>query len=251
MFSRNTAFSGAMPRLRERQRLLHAVAWLSLTGLVLGTPAVGAERPTVIPRPATDAAPAGNGSSSAVLAGGCFWGMQAVFEHVKGVRRVVSGYSGGSKESADYETVSTGRTGHAESIEITFDPHEISYGRILQVYFSVAHNPTELNRQGPDSGPQYRSEIFYADEMQKHVAEGYIAQLDRAGVFEGPIVTKVDRLAAFYPAETYHQDYAILHPDSPYIAYNDLPKVANLKRLFPDAYRESPVTVIAAGTTTK
>jgi peptide-methionine (S)-S-oxide reductase len=226
---------------------LPIVMLVALASAMVWMPVGAAERATAIPPPAADAT-TDEGASTAVLAGGCFWGMQAVFEHVRGVRRVLSGYSGGAKESAEYETVSTGRTGHAESVEITFDPHEISYGKILQIYFSVAHNPTELNRQGPDTGTQYRSEIFYANDAQKRVAEGYIAQLEGAGAFGHPIVTKVERLAGFYPAEAYHQDYALLHPESPYIAYNDLPKVEQLKQLFPDLYRETPVTVVAADT---
>jgi len=202
-----------------------------------------AESATVVPAPVLDEPASAAGSETAVLAGGCFWGVQAVFQHTKGVQQVVSGYAGGSKDTAQYETVGTGRTGHAESVQITFDPHQISYGRILQIYFSVAHDPTQLNRQGPDSGTQYRSAIFAMDEPQRRVAQGYVAQLDRAGVFRRPIVTRIDPFTGFYAAEGYHQDYATLHPDSPYIAFNDLPKVENLKRLFPDLYRDSPVLV--------
>ena len=183
--------------------------------------------------------------ATAVVAGGCFWGIEAVFEHVKGVKEAVSGYAGGAAQTAKYEIVSTGTTGHAESVRITYDPAQISYGQLLKVFFSVAHDPTELNRQGPDVGTQYRSAIFYANDEQKRVAEAYIAQLDHAGVFSGPIVTRVDPLKAFYPAEGYHQDFLVLHPDYPYIVFNDLPKVANLKRLFPDEYRDQPVTVAA------
>ncbi len=169
--------------------------------------------------------------------------MQAVFQHVKGVTQAVSGYAGGSKETASYEIVSSGRTGHAESVQVTFDPAKISLGRILQIYFSVAHDPTQLNRQGPDSGTQYRSAIFYQDDAQKSIAQAYIAQLDKAGVFKRPIVTQVNPLTGFYPAEAYHQDYATLHPAQPYIAINDLPKVENLQRVFGDLYREHPVLV--------
>jgi peptide-methionine (S)-S-oxide reductase len=186
------------------------------------------------------------GLQTAVLAGGCFWGVQAVFQHTKGVTKAVSGYAGGSKESANYETVSSGRTGHAESVEVTFDPSVISYGTILQIYFSVAHDPTELDRQGPDEGPQYRSQIFATTDAQAKLATGYIAQLDHAGAFKQPIVTKVGALTAFYPAEGYHQDYATLHPSNLYIVYNDLPKIENLKRLFPDRYRPTPVLVTAS-----
>jgi len=172
--------------------------------------------------------------------------VQAVFQHVSGVTQAVSGYAGGSKETASYQTVSSGETGHAESVQVTFDPKQISYGRILQVFFSVAHDPTQLDRQGPDFGTQYRSAIFYRDEMQKNVAEAYIAQLNKAGVFRRGIVTQVNQLSGFYPAESYHQDYATLHPSSPYIAFNDLPKVENLQRIFADLYREKPVLVFAA-----
>jgi peptide-methionine (S)-S-oxide reductase len=202
-----------------------------------------AEPVTVIPAPAQDETAASGNTETAVMAGGCFWGVQAVFQHLKGVKQVLSGYAGGSKDTAGYETVSTGRTGHAESVQITFDPHQVSYGRILQVYFSVAHDPTQLNRQGPDTGTQYRSVIFAMNDSQRQVAQRYVAQLDQAGVFHRPIVTKIDSFTGFYPAEAYHQDFATLHPDHPYIAFNDLPKVENLKRLYPDLYRATPVLV--------
>jgi peptide-methionine (S)-S-oxide reductase len=172
----------------------------------------------------------------AVLAGGCFWGVQAVFEHVRGVRQVVAGYSGGAASTADYETVSTGQTGHAESVKITYDPSQITYGQLLRVFFSVAHDPTELNRQGPDQGTQYRSVVFYADAEEQRIAEAYIAQLDQAGVFGAPIVTKVVGLDGFYPAEAYHQDYAAHHPYDLYIVINDAPKIAKLRGTFPDLY---------------
>jgi peptide-methionine (S)-S-oxide reductase len=177
------------------------------------------------------------GRETAVLAGGCFWGMEGVFEHVKGVLDVVSGYAGGKAMTADYETVSTGTTGHAESVRITFDPSQVSYATLLKIYFSVAHDPTELNRQGPDVGPQYRSEVFATNDEQARVARAYIAQLDSAGVFDAPIVTKVSALDAFYPAEAYHQDYMLHHPDQPYIVFNDRPKVEHLKKDFPALYR--------------
>jgi peptide-methionine (S)-S-oxide reductase len=210
--------------------------------------AAGAETATVIPAPSADSpAPTGDGLQTAVLAGGCFWGIQAVYQHVKGVHLALSGYAGGTMKDPTYEDVSSGTTGHAESVEIKFDPREISYGKILQIFFSVAHDPTQLNRQGPDVGTQYRSAIFYADDAQKRVAEAYVAQLDAAKVYRRPIVTKLDAVPHFYPAEGYHQDYALNHPTQPYIAFNDLPKVDNLKRLFPDVYREAPVTVAAAG----
>jgi peptide-methionine (S)-S-oxide reductase len=221
--------------------LLVPLAWALWTTL-----AVSGEAATVIPAPAVDAPAQGAASETAVLAGGCFWGVQAVFQHVKGVTQAVSGYAGGTKETAQYEVVSGGRTGHAESVEVTFDPRIISYGSILQVFFSVAHNPTELNRQGPDTGSQYRSAIFARDKAQRDVAEAYIAQLDKAGVFRAPIVTRVDELTGFYPAEAYHQNYATRHPDNPYIAINDLPKLENLKRLFPALQQDTPVLVSLA-----
>jgi peptide-methionine (S)-S-oxide reductase len=192
-------------------------------------------------------APAGSNSlQTAVLAGGCFWGTQGVFEHVKGVRQVLAGYSGGAKATAHYEMVGTGTTGHAESIQITFDPAVVSYADILQVFFSVAHDPTELNRQGPDTGSQYRSEIFFADESQQKTAQAYIAQLEQAHVFRHPIVTRVDPLKGFYPAEGYHQDFLVRNPTYPYIVYEDLPKIANLKRELPQIYVDQPVLVAAA-----
>lgn len=225
-----------------------ARALLIIPAIVLAVSAARAAEPAVaIPAPALDAtAPAGGDQQTIVLAGGCFWGMQAVFQHTKGVTSAISGYAGGDKQTAHYEMVSTGRTGHAESVAVTFDPRQISYGKILQIYFSVAHNPTELNRQGPDSGTQYRSAVFYANDEQKRVAGAYIAQLDKAHVFPRPIVTKLEALHGFYPAEDYHQDFAVLHPSYPYIVFNDLPKVENLKRLFPDLYRDMPVTVMAS-----
>jgi peptide-methionine (S)-S-oxide reductase len=230
---------------------LCATALVALLGIAAIT-AKAAEPAVVIPPPAVDPAPPANsGPQTIVLAGGCFWGVQGVYEHVKGVTRAVSGYSGGSKETAHYEMVGTERTGHAESVQITYDPQQISYGKILQIFFSVAHNPTELNYQGPDTGTSYRSAIFYANDEQKRVAEAYIAQLDKAHVFHAPIVTKLEAFTGFYPAEAYHQDFLVLHPDYPYIVFNDLPKVENLKRLFPDYYRETPVTVMASSKPTQ
>ena len=206
----------------------------------------GAEPAVQIAPPKVDVAPA-NGLQTAVLAGGCFWGVQAVFQHTKGVTNAVSGYAGGSAKDADYHIVSSGGTGHAEAVQITFDPRAVSYGQILQIFFSVAHNPTELNRQGPDVGPQYRSEIFAQNAEQAKVARAYVAQLNAAKAFKRPIATKVSETGAFFRAEAYHQDYATLHPEQPYIVYNDAPKVENLKRVFPALWRESPVTVAAAG----
>jgi len=189
------------------------------------------------PDPAMDASVANSkGKQTMVLAGGCFWGIQAVFQHVKGVISATSGYSGGDAKTAEYEVVSTGNTGHAESVQVVYDPSKITYGQLLKIFFSVAHDPTELNRQGPDTGTQYRSSIFYNSEEQKKIAETYIAQLDQAKIFPSPIVTKVVPLKAFYPAEAYHQDYATRHPESPYIMFNDAPKVAHLREQFPDLY---------------
>jgi peptide-methionine (S)-S-oxide reductase len=193
---------------------------------------------TTIPDPALDAPLATTkGQQTAVLAGGCFWGIEAVFDHVKGVSKATSGYSGGAANTAQYETVSGGQTGHAESVRIVYDPSQISYGQLLKVFFSVAHDPTELNRQGPDTGTQYRSAIFYGNEEQKRIAEAYIDQLNKARVFGAPIVTQVTPLKAFYAAEDYHQDYLAHHPDQPYIVYNDIPKVENLKKQFPALYK--------------
>ncbi|MFY9904035.1 MAG: peptide-methionine (S)-S-oxide reductase MsrA [Terriglobales bacterium] len=191
-----------------------------------------------LPNPAVDAPLAAHsGSQTAVFAGGCFWGVQAVFQHVKGVKDATSGYSGGTVASPDYEEVSSGKTGHAESVKITFDPAQVSYGQLLKVFFSVAHDPTELDRQGPDYGTQYRSLIFYANAEQQHIADAYISQLEQARSFPRHIVTQVVPLKAFYPAEPYHQNYAALHPDNPYIAINDAPKVEHLREQFPDLYK--------------
>ena len=208
------------------------------------SPARSAEDAVVIPPPAMDEK-AASGSEKAIFAGGCFWGVQGVFQHVKGVTKAVSGYTGGAKDDAVYETVGSGRTGHAESVEITYDPSKVTYGQLLQVYFSVAHNPTQLNYQGPDSGTQYRSTIFAENSEQQKIAQSYIAQLDKAKVFPKPIVTTLETGKTFYPAEEYHQDFLTLNPTYPYIVYNDLPKVANLKSLFPALYSEKPVLVLA------
>jgi peptide-methionine (S)-S-oxide reductase len=196
------------------------------------------DRPgATIPNPAVDATLAtAKAEQTAVIAGGCFWGIQAVFQHVKGVISATSGYSGGAVGTAEYELVSNGDTGHAESVKITYDPSQITYGQLLRVFFSVAHDPTQLNHQGPDTGSQYRSSIFYSTDEQKRIAEAYIAQLEKAKVFPRPIVTQVVPLKAFYPAEAYHQDYAAHHPDNPYIVFNDAPKVAHLQQEFPDLY---------------
>jgi len=206
-----------------------------------GADARGEAAPTSVPPPAVDNPKQPGAAQTAVLAAGCFWGVQGVFEHVRGVRRVVSGYAGGERSTAQYDTVSTGATGHAESVMITFDPAKISYGELLQIAFSVVHDPTQLNRQGPDAGSQYRSAIFVANADQRRIAESYIAQLNQAHAFALPIATRVEPLKGFYQAEGYHQDYLVHHPDALYIEYNDLPKVENLARVFPALYNREPV----------
>ena len=218
---------------------LFSRCWVLLLTVLFASMIVCAgDRPgTSIPSPSVDASIAtGKSEQTAVVAGGCFWGIQAVFQHVKGVITATSGYSGGLQKTAEYELVSTGETGHAESVKITYDPSKITYGQILRVFFSVAHDPTQLNRQGPDEGTQYRSSIFYGSEEQKRVAEAYIEQLEKAKVFPRSIVTQVVPLKAFYPAEAYHHDYAAQHSNNPYIVYNDAPKVAHLREQFPDLY---------------
>jgi peptide-methionine (S)-S-oxide reductase len=224
-----------------------ALSALAITAFAVA-PSRAAEDAVVIPAPAIDTQPS-DGTQTVVVAGGCFWGVQGVFQHTAGVVSAVSGYSGGSPMTADYHMVSTGTTGHAESVQIKFDPKKISYGKILQIFFSVAHDPTQLNRQGPDSGTQYRSAIFTTSDDQKKVADAYIAQLDAAKVYKKPIVTKVGPLQGFYQAEAYHQDYLTLHPSQPYIAYNDIPKVENLKKLFAADYIEQPTLVRSAKAT--
>jgi len=226
-----------------------AVLLPALAGLLLYLPARAADAAQRLPAPAVNeqpvaAARAHGPAQTVVLAGGCFWGVQGVFQHLRGVESVVAGYAGGAASSADYESVSTGRTGHAEAVQITYDPAQISYGEILRIFFSVALDPTEVNRQGPDAGTQYRSEVFFATPEQERVARAYVAQLDQAHAFSRPIATRVDPLSGFYPAEAYHQDYLARHPDNPYIAINDLPKVENLKRLFPDTYVEQPTLLL-------
>jgi len=220
---------------------MHPVFFFGSALLIVGgTIACNSARASVtaIPDPILDAPLNGaKGEQTAVLAGGCFWGVEAVFEHVKGVNKVTSGYSGGSADTAQYRMVGTGETGHAESVRIVYDSSRISYGQLLKIFFSVAHDPTELNRQGPDTGTQYRSAIFYGSEEQKRIAEAYIVQLNQAKVFSAPIVTRVTTLQAFYAAEDYHQDYLAHHPDEPYIVFNDLPKVENLRKQFPDLYK--------------
>lgn len=219
------------PAISRWHRFLVLVALARFAACVTAygqVPAFAGESPT----------PAAKGKQVAVLAGGCFWGVDAVFRHVRGVSGALSGYSGGSAETAQYETVSTGATGHAESVKITYDPSQVSYGELLRVFFSVATDPTELNRQGPDEGTQYRSVIFYADEDQRRIALAYIDQLNQARVFPAPIVTQVVPLKAFYPAEEYHQNFLERHPDDPYIVFNDLPKLAHLQKEFPALYKK-------------
>ncbi|WP_152046937.1 peptide-methionine (S)-S-oxide reductase MsrA [Aureimonas psammosilenae] len=207
-------------------------------------PAQAAEEAWELPKPALDAT--ASGSQVARFAGGCFWGVQGVFQHVKGVSNAVSGYAGGKTADPSYDEVSTGTTGHAETVEVTFDPATVSYGELLRIYFSVAHDPTLLNRQGPDHGTQYRSAVFPVTDEQKRVADAYIAQLDKAGIYKAKIVTTTGAADKFYPAEAYHQDFLTLNPRYPYIVVNDLPKIDNLKRLFPDDYRAEPALVSAA-----
>jgi len=239
-----------MPRTIRLSHLLpYAVGAIVLLGIAAGTTSHWASRAdeagVLVPTPTLDQPHAAGDLQTAVLAGGCFWGVQGVFQHVKGVQQVLAGYAGGVQATAHYDEVSTGETGHAESVEIKFDPAQISYGEILRIFFSVAHDPTELNRQGPDVGTQYRSVIFYADPSQQKIAQAYIAQLDGAHSFSRPIATRVDALTGFFPAEAYHQDFLIHNPTYPYIVFNDLPKIAQLKQLFPEDYREQPVTVAA------
>lgn len=222
--------------------LLGAAAPLALAWGLVPLGAGAQEAPVEIPAPAMDAT-AGAGSANAVFAGGCFWGVQGVFQHVEGVTQAVSGYAGGEAATATYEQTGRGDTGHAEAVEVTYDPAVVSYGDLLRIYFSVAHNPTQLNYQGPDRGTQYRSAIFPMDDAQARTAEAYIAQLDAAQLFEGPIVTTIEPGEAFYPAEAYHQDYLTLNPESRYIQVYDQPKIEALAALFPDAYRADPVLV--------
>lgn len=216
-------------------------AFLTLAALAFVTASLASQnRSASLPPPLYDPPTVSDGRQKLVVAGGCFWGVQGVFQHVKGVSRAVSGYAGGAEKTAHYNLVSQGDTGHAESVEITYDPKAVSLGKLLQLYFSVGHDPTQLNRQGPDEGTQYRSAIFVSSPEQERIVRDYIAQLSAAKAFDAPIVTKVEPLSRFYPAETYHQNYLIRHPREPYIVNNDLPKIENLKRLFPDFYRETP-----------
>jgi peptide-methionine (S)-S-oxide reductase len=243
----NTLFT-KVASLRKRSSLakVAGVVALAVGAIALQRVAVSAEPATQVPAPVQDEKVAATHSETAVFAGGCFWGVQGVFEHVRGVKQVAAGYSGGAASTAQYETVSGGDTGHAESVQITYDPTQITYGRLLQIFFSVAHNPTELDYQGPDHGTQYRSAVFPVNPEQKMVAQAYIAQLDKAHVFSQPVVTRVENFKGFYPAENYHQNFLALHPDYPYIAINDLPKVTDLKKMYPDLYRNDPVLLKVA-----
>jgi peptide-methionine (S)-S-oxide reductase len=208
-----------------------------LAGLMACSAGFARSNPVALPAPKLDATTATHGTQTAVFAGGCFWGVEGVFDHVRGVESATSGYSGGAANTAQYEIVSTGTTGHAESVKVVFDPGQVSYGRLLQVYFSVAHDPTQLNRQSPDTGTQYRSQIFTTNAAQQRIATAYISQLTAAKVFPAPIVTRVEPLKAFYPAEAYHQHYLAQHPDEPYIVFNDAPKLVHLKAMFPTLYK--------------
>ncbi|MEH2622293.1 peptide-methionine (S)-S-oxide reductase [Bradyrhizobium sp. AZCC 1719] len=229
---------------RHFSRLSFAAATIGTLAIAAfaASPSRASEEAVVIPAPAVDVQ-AADGIQTAVIAGGCFWGVQGVYQHTAGVLNAVSGYSGGSKMTANYTMIGTGTTGHAEAVEIKYDPKKISYGKILQIFFSVVHDPTQLNRQGPDIGTQYRSAIFTTNDDQKKVAEAYIAQLNAAKVYKKPIATKVGPLQAFYPAEDYHQDYLTLHPNQPYIVFNDIPKIENLKKIFAESYVEQPTLV--------
>lgn len=239
-----------LPTAGSIRLALSALALMALAGFVLKPSLSAAENaPRAIPTAAVDATAGQSTSEVAVLAGGCFWGVQGVFQHVEGVSNAVSGYAGGEKATAHYEMIGTGRTGHAEAVQISYDPRKISYARILQIYFSAAHDPTELNRQGPDIGTQYRSAIFPANAEQAKVAKAYIAQLNQAKAFDAVIVTTIEPERIFYPAEGYHQDFLTKNPGHPYIVINDLPKIESLKRLFPALYRSEPALVAKASVT--
>ena len=233
---------GGKTSMNNKQTRLHRLPFVAITlvaGMILLWNRVqAAPKDAVLPNPTVDTSSTKTDDETTVFAGGCFWGVQAVFQHVKGVKSAISGYAGGSASTAQYETVSTGNTGHAESVEIRFDPGQISYGQLLKVFFSVAHDPTQKNHQGPDYGSQYRSVIFFTNDEQKRIAESYIQQLEEAKIFHHRIVTEVMPLKGFFTAEAYHQNYATLHPDNPYIAINDLPKVDHLRKEFPELYRK-------------
>ena len=238
--------------IRIRSARVARFAGLTVAAVLVGGMALqfagraSAEDARVIPAPSMDEKVGSASTETVVLAGGCFWGVQGVFQHVNGVISATSGYAGGGKDGAHYEMVSTGDTGHAESVRVVFDPHKVSYGHLLQIYFSVAHDPTELNYQGPDSGTQYRSAIFPSSQEQADIARAYIDQLNHAKVFDAAIVTRIEPSKQFYAAESYHQDFLTTHPDYPYIVINDMPKIKNLQHLFPKDYRADPVLVTAS-----
>ena len=241
-----TGIAGSRSALPIAITLAAAVIGIDL--LCQSVAARAAEKATPIPPPVIDEMRAGGGKlETAVVAGGCFWGVQAVFQHVQGVENAVSGYAGGTTADPTYHEVSSGRTGHAESVEITYDPSKVTYGELLRIFFSVAHDPTQLNRQGPDTGTQYRSAVFFTGEEQRKVATAYVDQLNKAGVYPEPIVTELADLDVFHAAEDYHQDYAFYNPTQPYIMWNDLPKVENLRMMFPDVWREEPKLVGVGG----
>ena len=229
----------------SRMRTIFGVALLILAVVFVRRHVTAAEEAHPLPLPAMDIPAGPEKSATLVLAGGCFWGVQGVFQHVKGVTNAVSGYAGGDKGGANYEIVSTGTSGHAESVQVTYDPRQVSYGKLLQIFFSVVHDPTQLNRQGPDTGPQYRSAIFTNSPAQEEIAKAYIAQLNQTHIFKKAIATRIEPNRAFYAAEGYHQDYLTRYPTNPYIAINDLPKIENLKRVLPDVYRSNPTLVAA------
>ncbi len=239
----NTFASDLLRRRSALQRLAASALLLGGGGLLWHQSARSAEEAVKIPAPVLDPSPEGKGLQKAIFAGGCFWGVQGVYQHVKGVQQAVSGYSGGTAPTATYKLVSRGNTGHAESVEVTYDPAQVSYGTLLQIFFSVVHDPTQLNRQGPDVGTQYRSAIFATSPAQLKMAQAYVAQLNATKLFGKPIVTRLEDKPSFYPAETYHQDFMTENPRHSYIVFNDLPKVENLKRLFPERYRNDPVLV--------
>lgn len=238
--------------MKDGNRVSGAIAFvtcavLAIAGVKLGVATAFAQEGLSIPAPAMDAAATTTAKETAIFAGGCFWGVQGVFQRVNGVTNAVSGYAGGDKETAVYEVVGGGKTGHAEAVRITFDPKKVSYGRLLQIYFSAAHDPTQLNQQGPDRGTQYRSTVFPTTDEQARIAKAYIDQLNEAHVYKKVIATTIEPGKSFYPAEAYHQDFLTNNPDYPYIAYVDMPKIENLKRLFPDDYRAEPVLVAKVG----
>jgi peptide-methionine (S)-S-oxide reductase len=238
--------------MRRAFKLSHTLSHLTgmaflCAGLTVGAVSASAQEGLVIPPPSVDQTSETTAKETAIFAGGCFWGVQGVYQRVAGVDNAVSGYAGGAKDTATYETVSNGKSGHAEAVRITFDPKKVSYGHLLQIYFSVAHDPTQLNRQGPDVGTQYRSTVFPTSEEQARIAKAYIDQLNNAHIYKAAIVTSVEQHKAFYPAEAYHQDFLTNNPTYPYIVYNDMPKIENLEKLFPKDYRKEPVLVAKMG----